>query len=189
MKDQLSKNALSVSSMSLYGYRTAHDLQVQFTTCCSNRCVRLRNTLHWTPNDVIGAVFRYTGLREIPSDTRLIQEGFYDLEKSFPDLFKFLAFRTDGLFPYSKRLARILSELKNARLLRVRNPDYDVIELMPQAVDYIDRSIIPKFSTKDRALLRKSGRAFAHYWAQHSRPTNILYVEPAAAQLRSRLVS
>jgi hypothetical protein len=127
---------------------------------------------------VVGAVFRYTNLREIPSDTRLIQEGFYHLQKCFPELFKFLAFGNDGLFPYSKRLARILGELENARLLRVRNPDYDIIELMPEAVDYIDKRIIPKFSKKNKALLKKSGRAFALYWAEHPKPTSI-YVDLA----------
>jgi len=139
----------------------------------------LHDALPSTPNDVIGAVFRYTRLREIPSDTRLIQEGFYDLAKSFPELFKFLAFRTDGIFPYSRHLARILGELKNARLLRVRNPDYDVIELMPEAMAYVDEQIIPKFTRKEKALLIKSGRAFAHYWAQHPKRSG-MYLSSAA---------
>lgn len=111
-----------------------------------------------TVNDVLCATFGYSGLEDFPADTRRIHEAFYKIKKTHPQLFRELMFRTDDVFPYSKELGSSLRDLETARILCVRNPDYDIYEITKDSVGYIKKRVFPKFSSEEKKALQEAGK-------------------------------
>jgi hypothetical protein len=119
---------------------------------------KMAKSLSATLNDVLCATFRFSELKELPADTRRIHETFFKIRKTHPQLFQELVFRTDDLYPYSKELGSGLRDLETARILCVRNPDYDTYEVAADSVDYVDKRVLPKFSKQQKKALQEAGQ-------------------------------
>jgi hypothetical protein len=129
------------------------------------RGLKLTKSSAVTVNDVLCATFGYSGLENFPADTRRIHEAFYKIKKTHPRLFQELMFRNDDVFHYSKELGSGLRDLETARILCVRNPDYDIYEITEDSVEYIKKRVFPKFSGNDKKALQEAGKTLKEFYS------------------------
>ena len=95
----------------------------------SERGVGLRAYLNKaTPDDVVGAVFAYSGEEVFTSNKRFLQGFFHELAQSEPyhgmlDDFEFSLGRDP--YPFSRELEESLGRLQLGKIIYARNPEYD----------------------------------------------------------------
>lgn len=88
---------------------------------------RVRLTL----DDVVAGVFAESGLTDIPSSPRVLQQFFYDaaqrtdLPADVAAIFGRLHFQVSELFPFSRELEASLVRLQIGGLVSAMNPAYD----------------------------------------------------------------
>jgi len=128
-----------------------------------------------TVDDVVGAVFAFSGTEWISSDRRLLQSFFFKLmsDERLGALADEFEFSTDrGLFPFSRVLAGSLARLQMGKIIFARNPDFDSYGMHQegrQAMQAISERV---FSTQQQELLKEAAAAFVEYasqWQEESR--------------------
>ena len=116
-----------------------------------------------TPDDVVGAVFAFSGVDRIPSDRRKLQGFFYDLSRderyaSMLEDFEFTSGR--DLFPFSRVLEASLGRLQMGKIIYARNPDFDTYGMDSQSRDDMVAIAEQVFNDGEQTLLREAAQRF-----------------------------
>lgn len=128
-----------------------------------------------TVDDVVGAVFAYSGVDWISSDRRLLQSFFYKLasDERLGTLSDDFEFSTDrGLFPFSRVLAGSLARLQMGKIIFARNPDFDSYGMHNEGREAMQTIAERVFDSQQQQLLKEAATAFVEYaqrWQDKSR--------------------
>ena len=115
-----------------------------------------------TPQDVIGAIFAYSGLDAFPSDREKLHK-FIRLEKAGDGaelLEPFVFSEGVDLYPFSRLLESVLMQLQLGGWLSAKNPEYDRFGLTEDIRKDIKEKARERFSPEQLAVLEKIGKEF-----------------------------
>jgi len=115
-----------------------------------------------TPQDVIGAIFAYSGLETFPSDRKELHQ-FIRLEKAGDGvelLEPFVFSEGVDLYPFSRLLESVLMQLQLGGWLSAKNPEYDHFGLTGDKRKDIKKKVNERFSPKQLSVLEKIGKEF-----------------------------
>ena len=118
-----------------------------------------------TPQDVIGAIFAYSGLETFPSDRkelhRFIREKKRGEGAELLDSFVF----SEGvdLYPFSRLFESVLMQLQLGGWLSAKNPEYDRFGLTEDKRKEIKEKVNERFSPKQLSVLEKIGKEFRDF--------------------------
>lgn len=116
----------------------------------------------FTPQDVIGAIFAYSGLDTFPSDRKLLHR-FIQGEKKGEGaelLEPFVFSEGVDLYPFSRLLESVLMQLQLGGWLSAKNPEYEKFGMTEKIREDIKKKVRERFSPEQLAALEKVGHDF-----------------------------
>lgn len=119
----------------------------------------------FTPQDVIGAIFAYSGLETFPSDREQLHQ-FIRQEKTGEGaelLEPFVFSEGVDLYPFSRLLESVLMQLQLGGWLSAKNPEYDRFGLTDDIRNDIQEKISQRFSPEKLSVLQKIGQEFRDF--------------------------
>ncbi len=119
----------------------------------------------FTPQDVIGAIFAYSGLETFPSDRKQLHR-FILQEKTGEGaelLEPFVFSEGVDLYPFSRLLESVLMQLQLGGWLSAKNPEYDRFGLTDDIRNDIQEKISQRFSPEQLSTLQKIGQEFQDF--------------------------
>jgi hypothetical protein len=127
-----------------------------------------------TADDVIGAIFAYSGESRFTTERQALQEFFYRLSKDdqFASLFDEFDFTEDrDLYPFSRVLEATLGRLQMGKVIYARNPDYDSYGMDDASRERMRDLAQEIFSKEQQELLMAAGQELARQSEQWEKRT------------------
>ena len=120
----------------------------------------------FTPQDVIGAIFAYSGLETFPSDRQKLHKFIRDKKVEGKELLEPFVF-SEGvdLFPFSRLLESVFMQLQLAGCLSAKNPEYERFGLTDAIRERIKEKTEQRFNRTQLQLLEKIGQDFGREFA------------------------
>jgi len=118
-----------------------------------------------TPQDVIGAIFAYSGLDTFLSDRKQLHRFIREEKKGKgAELLEPFVF-SEGvdLYPFSRLLESVLMQLQLGGWLSAKNPEYDRFGLTDDIRNDIQEKISQRFSPEKLSVLQKIGQEFRDF--------------------------
>lgn len=113
----------------------------------------------YLPSDVIAGMLAYVNASNFTGHPKCIHETVYKLRKRFP-VFKAFAFSTNDIYPFSRKLEKVLFTLQRARIIGMENPDFEKFVIKENGKKYINDVVLKKFTPTEQKELRKAGKQF-----------------------------
>jgi len=119
----------------------------------------------FTPQDVIGAIFAYSGIDTFSSDRKLLHKFIREQKKGGgAELLESFVF-SEGvdLYPFSRLLESVLMGLQLGGWLSAKNPEFNRFELPGENRMDIKAKVDKRFSEEQIATLKKIGQDFRKF--------------------------
>ena len=121
-----------------------------------------------TPQDVIGAIFAYSGRDTFPSDRKRLHK-FIQEKKSGEGaelLEPFVFSEGVDLYPFSRLLESVLMQLQLGGWLSAKNPEYERFGMTLKIRKDIKEKVKGRFSSEQRGILEKIGQDFSEEFTE-----------------------
>lgn len=94
-------------------------------------CEEGKKNTFYSSRDVIGAIIAYMKVNKFDGSTKTIQNVLFELKnhEDFKNYFDDLHFNKFLLYPYSKKLEKIIFRLNHSTVLKLSNPEYRIFEI------------------------------------------------------------
>ena len=104
--------------------------------------------LHKTSSldDKVAAIFYFTGLDRITTDSQSLHTAFYKLRSQHSELLGDLHFKAGGRFPYSEDLEQTFPGLVLGGLVSQEAPWYRFYTISSRQRKLIEKNVVPIFS-------------------------------------------
>lgn len=118
-----------------------------------------------TPQDVIGAIFAYSGLDTFQSDRKQLHRFIREEKKGKGAelLEPFIFSEGVDLYPFSRPLESVLMQLQLGGWLSAKNPEYDRFGMTEEIRDDIRKKVSERFSPEHLDILKKIGQDFREF--------------------------
>jgi len=118
-----------------------------------------------TPQDVIGAIFAYSGLETFPSERKQLHKFIREEKRGEgAELLEPFVF-SEGvdLYPFSRPLESVLMQLQLGGWLSAKNPEYDRFGVTKRIREDIKKKVGKRFSPEQLSVLQKIGQEFRDF--------------------------
>lgn len=112
------------------------------------------------PDDIITIILSEMNLEENPLkfDRDIFYNVIYKHFRQHPNIFSDFCFIESGTYPYSELLERIINRHKISRLLKLENPDFEIIRLKEGTTELVERKLKPNFGKDELEILKNIGK-------------------------------
>jgi len=120
-----------------------------------------------TPQDVVGAIFAYSGLETFPSDREKLHRFMRETKQGEgAELLEPFVF-SEGvdIYPFSRLLESVLMQLQLGGWLSAKNPEYNRFGLTKPVRDDIKQKVSGRFSLEQLSILEGIGKRFRDFVA------------------------
>jgi len=114
------------------------------------------------PDDVIRILLNSAFEESTETNFKFSDESLhiliFEAKKKYPKLFQEFNFSSNGTYPYSQLIERIIHRAKISRLIKTSNPDFSEIQLKEESKKYVEKHLKPKLKDNELKILSDLGK-------------------------------